>query len=145
MPLNNLDTECALYRQLLDTLGVIIFVKDDDNNIVYANKAAAGTVNVTPAEMLGTHASQWYEAEECAKFLANDLDVIHNNRPKLNIIESYTKPDGQKRWLRTSKYPLNRADGSPWLLALYAVDVTELMMAQKAAQPFRPGDPSGDD
>ena len=67
----------------------------------------------SPAEIIGKNDFElpWTE-EEAIGYRQCDRQVIEQNQPELNIIETVTRADGTKRWLDTSKVPLLDGNGT---------------------------------
>ncbi len=64
-------------------------------------------------------------------FRKDDLFVMDNNKPKYNIIERQSRPDGSIAWLNTNKVPLLGIDGNVvGLLGTYE-DITERKQAEQ--------------
>lgn len=133
MPMGTEKGELALLRSLFDTMDVMVIVEDGQNNMIYVNQAAANSLNASREEVQGTNAMKWYPIQDVAKYLVDDIEVLKTGKAKKNIIETYTLPSGEKRWVKTNKYPITDSEGKPWLVAMCAVDVTNMMAATKVA------------
>jgi PAS domain S-box-containing protein len=111
------------YQAVFDTLPQIIFLKDRDNGIIRANKAAAESMGLTPADLEGRSTYELYP-EHAAKYHRDDLEVIASGKPKLDIVEPYEVAPGDVRWVRTDKTPYRDAKGDIVGVVASVTDVT---------------------
>lgn len=91
-------------EEIFDNVDAFIFVKDDKNRIVYANKFACDIMKVKCADIAYKDLSELTDDEDLIqKYGRNDLDVLQG-KPKLNIKEPlFTDP---QRWFITHKLPI---------------------------------------
>ena len=131
---NKIQIDQQRHEQLiLDSIPAMIWQKDDKNNIVNLNRAAAESVGKSIREVKGLNASEIYPYE-ANDYLQDDLDVINSNEPKLNIIEQY-QAEAKKLWIRTDKYPLNLDNESDDKgVLVISTDVTEQKETQEALE-----------
>jgi PAS domain S-box-containing protein len=123
------------YKLLLDNIPACIFYKDDKNNIILANQRACESIGLPAHKIEGRSTLQFFPQELAHQYYQDDMEVIHSNMPKRNIIEPYKTPVGETRWMRTDKIPLpERPDGSRTLLVV-AFDVTEEMHHAEISTP----------
>ncbi len=108
---------------VFDAMPFLMFYKDTRNNIIRVNRTVADSFGVTPDDMADTPTSRWYP-DEAEDYYADDLEVIQTGRPKLGIVEQVVV-NGEKRWVRTDKFPTRAADGSIDGVVLLAHDITE--------------------
>ena len=65
-----------------------------------------------PADLIGLddYAMGW--SEQADLYRADDRRVMESGQPRIDFEEPQTTPDGEPRWLRTSKVPLRDASGA---------------------------------
>jgi PAS domain S-box-containing protein len=125
-----LQTECEGYRELLDALPALIFLKDDHNTIIRANRKACESIGLPHEQVEGRRTEDFYPAELAAAYLKDDLAVIETGQARLGIIEPNRTPKEETRWVRTDKIPYYiQTLRSPGVLVM-ALDVTEQLHRQ---------------
>jgi PAS domain S-box-containing protein len=122
--INSLPPE--VLAQVLDTLPVRIFWKDQDSRFLGCNQRFADDAGVAdPQEFVGHSDFFFYEPAQAEAFRNDDADVMYHRRPKLGILEKINKMDGSVIWLETNKWPMLDADGhAVGIIGMYQ-DVTE--------------------
>ena len=112
-------------QTVLDALPAFVFYKDDANRIIRLNDAAAHSIGGTVASIEGEQTEAFFPAEDAAAFARDDMQVLRTGRPKLGIVEPYEATPGERRLVRTDKFPLADLDGNYTRLVAIATDVTE--------------------
>jgi PAS domain S-box-containing protein len=129
-----------LLHQIIDANPSLIFVKDWDGRFVLVNQATADIYDTTVEDLTGkTDADFNPNAEEVARVLRDDREVMLSGKPKVITEESVTNPaTKQTRWFQTIKIPLRLpGEDSPTLLGV-ATEITvrkqleeQLLQSQK--------------
>jgi PAS domain S-box-containing protein len=124
-----------LLQTIIDTVPMRIFWKDTELRYMGCNFVFAGDAGAAkPDELFGKDDYQIGWKEQVEQYRADDLNVIKSGIPKLSYEERLTTPDGQKKWIRTSKVPLrNEANGTLGVLGIYD-DITECKQAEEILQ-----------
>ena len=136
--------EVALQRRereeqiIFDSVPAMIWYKDKDNRILRANKAAADSMGLRVEELEGKSTHDLYP-EEANRYYQDDLKVIKTGQPKRGIVEPYRNAAGEKRWLRTDKIPYRDDKGEIIGVIVFAVDITEQVLADEALQNAHAG------
>ncbi|EDY82398.1 PAS fold family [Verrucomicrobiia bacterium DG1235] len=118
-------------RQLLDTLPAYVWYKDDKNNILRVNRAAADSVGFSIEELEGKSTKDVFP-EEADEYYKDDLEVIESGQAKLGYVESYTPKKGAARTIRTDKIPYLDPNGKVVGVVALVTDITELVASQEA-------------
>ncbi len=123
-------------RKILDTAPQRIFWKDRHSVFLGCNRRLAEDAGYAdPNDLIGKDDTGTASAEMAAHYQADDRLVMESDRPKLDFEEPQMRPDGSRRWLRTSKVPLHGPDGRViGILGTYE-DITE----RKRAEVVRAG------
>jgi PAS domain S-box-containing protein len=117
---------------IIDAIPAYLFYKDDKNTILDLNIMAAQSIGHSADEIRGRPTEDFFPAEDCAKFLEADLEVIRSGRPKLGIVECYeTGENNERRHIRTDKIPLRGPSGEFDRLVAIATDTTEIVRANE--------------
>lgn len=107
---------------ILDSMDVCIFVKDNDNNFLYVNETLADIIGTNKHGLIGRNISDLFEdTPQTRQYFINDMEVLHTDRPKLKIKETLAG----KTFL-TSKYPINLINGERGILGV-SIDITETL------------------
>jgi PAS domain S-box-containing protein len=106
------ESQQILYS-VLDTIPVRVFWKDTNLNYLGCNRQFAHDSGFSsPQDLIGKSDYEMGWAEQADLYRADDRTVIESGIPKLNYEEPQTTPDGRHIWLRTSKIPLQDAQGT---------------------------------
>ncbi len=110
------ETELFNSRQMLqlvlDTIPQRVFWKARDFSYLGCNKLFAHDAGLDhPDTVVGKDDFELSWKDTAQLYRDDDRWVMENNIAKLNFEEPQTRPDGSQLWLRTSKVPLNDAEG----------------------------------
>lgn len=124
---NALDLQQMLLRKVIDTAPSLIFVKDWDGHFILVNQAAADIYGTSVDHLVGkTDADFNPNAEEVARFLADDREVMDTQTPKLITEEPVTNPaTGITRWFQTIKVPLTLPGNLHHLVLGVGTDISQ--------------------
>jgi PAS domain S-box-containing protein len=114
------------YRMVFDSVPAMVWYVDLDGKVLRANKTTSEILGLDADEIIGRNTLEIFPPQEAARFLDDNREVITSGRPKIEIVESYTKPDGQKRWAQTDKIPYCDDRGKIIGVIIFVKDVTEL-------------------
>ncbi|SES79994.1 PAS domain-containing hybrid sensor histidine kinase/response regulator [Hymenobacter actinosclerus] len=122
-----------LFRQVIDTVPNLIYLKDRAGNYVLANEATARFYDLSHEELLRAALPE-LEARfpSMAQYRRQDEQVLRSGQ---EIDEEATLTDGQggQRWFRTVKRPFVLTDGTVQVLGVDN-DITELKCTQQALE-----------
>ena len=68
--------------------------------------------------------------EDVQRYIADDAEVMENNRPKLHFTEELQRADGTRIWIDTSKVPLTDAQGRVYGVLGMHEDITQRKLRQ---------------
>ena len=127
---NELRKNQQFLRIIFDTTPNLVFVKDDQQRYVMANKALADLFNVPYSEMIGKTDEEiaGYDLglkEEFRQFCRYDSDVIENQKTVTDVIGFLHDKNAVLKCYRAIKKPILFPDQPTNLLGI-AIDVTEL-------------------
>ena len=111
---------------ILESLTEHLVYQTTDNTIIWANKAAADSVNTSPQELIGRKCYQiWNNREEpCDK-----CSVVKSLKSQKPEISEMTTPDG-KVWL-VAGYPVKDKDNNIIGVVESTLDITEKKIAEQ--------------
>jgi diguanylate cyclase (GGDEF)-like protein/PAS domain S-box-containing protein len=116
--------ERRLLRAMIDQVPDYLFAKDTQSRFVVANKAVAADLGYDPEGLLGKSDLELHPAEIARDFYANEQRIIRVGEPILDHEEYVVRPNGERRWLSTSKAPLRNDDGEIVGLVGISRDIT---------------------
>lgn len=118
------------YKALLDDDRMIVFVKDEQLNVVFANKAFLELYapDVRPY-VVGMASANHFLNTEAKVFQAEDIKAFQTGFSE--IVEEITDYTGRVRILHSRKIRYQDKDGRPLMLGL-ALDVSDLSQREKA-------------
>jgi two-component system aerobic respiration control sensor histidine kinase ArcB len=115
-----------LQDSLMDHLpNYFIFWKDLNGNYMGCNRAFAELAGQKdPKSLIGKSDYEYWSEEESNAYVTDDKLVMESGKPKLNIEESQTTPEGKRTTLSTSKVPLIDEAGKLYGLLGICSDIT---------------------
>jgi len=124
-----------MLKDVINTIPVRVFWKDLEGRFLGCNRLFAQDAGrPSPESLLGDNDFNMGWADQAELYRADDRTVIELDQPKINYEEPQTTPDGQQRWLRTSKIPLRDGEGHVYgILGVYE-DITERKHVEAALQ-----------
>ena len=127
-----LQFERAFFRQVIDAVPSVIFVKDLEGRFLLGNKALARSYGTSPENLIGLTEENFNpNADEVAHFYRSDLDVMSTGRTKVIPEVKVTHADGLVHWYNSVKIPLIDDDQCNKLLVV-ATDITERRRTDEA-------------
>ncbi len=119
-----LDRVQTELRSVLDAVPSRIWYKDDKNNILRLNQAAAMSMGMTVAEVEGKNTYDLF-GMAAKSYHEGDLKVLRSGEAIRGLIEAYTPESGEQGWVTTDKIPFDDNTNEPRILVV-ATDITEL-------------------
>ncbi len=128
-----LAAERNLLSTLIDNLPDNIFIKNSDGRIVMDNSAHRRLLGVTTQEeTMGKTDFDFFPQELAASYYADEQEIIRLGEALINREELTVNPDGEQRWLLTTKVPLRDHQGMITGIVGINRDITERKMAEEA-------------
>ena len=128
-----LAQERNLLRTLVDSLPDVIFAKDTQGRFILKNEADIHIMGAnSTSEVIGKTDFDYYPRELAERFYADDQQVIHTGLPLINQEEPSIGPEGNERWILTTKVPLR--DSQDKIVGLVGIghDITERKHTEEA-------------
>jgi len=125
-----------MLAHILNSVTQSVFWKDHNSVYLGCNAAFLRTAGLTSQEeILGkTDLDLPWPRQDAEGYIADDREVMENNRPKYHIIEQEQRVDGTRLWVDTTKVPLADISGHVYgVLGVYE-DITERKEAEEALQ-----------
>jgi len=130
---NALRESEALLTGLVENMLATVQVKDREGRYLLVNQRFADVLGVSPDEILGKTAHDFYPADIADKFEAHDREVLETGTPsELEIESTLANRDGSKLFYSSTKIPIPGPDGSPAALAGINIDITERKRTENA-------------
>jgi PAS domain S-box-containing protein len=127
-----ISRERSLLRTIIDISPDAIYVKDRPCHKTLANPAELKYMGCqTESEAVGKSDFEIYPEELARGYFADDQAVIEGGQPVLNREEKVVSPNGEVRWVLSSKIPLRDADGNITGLVGMGRDITERRKAEE--------------
>ncbi|MEO6012496.1 MAG: EAL domain-containing protein [Devosia sp.] len=133
--------EKSWMRAMIDQVPDYLFVKDQQNRFVIANRAVAADLGRTPDSIVGLTDLDVHSSDRSGEFMADDSRVIQSGEAMIDKEEFVLLPSGQQRWLSTSKVPLRDASGAIVGLIGVARDITLRKQAEEQVRYLAYFDP----
>jgi PAS domain S-box-containing protein/putative nucleotidyltransferase with HDIG domain len=120
-------------QMILDSVPAIITYKDTESKIIRANKTLANSLKMPVKDIVGKTTEELFPKEQAEKMRKDDKKVIISGKPKRNIIQPYTTPDGI-RWLITDKIPYKDKEGKVTGVIGLSKDITVQRKSEEELQ-----------
>lgn len=136
------EEELSQLRQMLqlvlDTIPQRVFWKDRSYSYLGCNRPFADDAGLDgPDAIVGKNDYELGWNDVAGNYRDDDREVMDSGLSKLNYEESQTVPQGEPRWLRTSKVPLHNRNGAViGVLGTYE-DITERKRVEDALSAER--------
>jgi len=130
-----LAEERNLLRMVIDNLPDVIYAKDNDARKIVANPADLKLMGCkTEAEVLGKTDFEFYPKDIATKLIQDDHSVLWQGQSIIGREEKIIKPDGEVRWLLTTKVPWR--DAADKIIGLVGVgrDITDKKRLEEQSQ-----------
>jgi diguanylate cyclase (GGDEF)-like protein/PAS domain S-box-containing protein len=101
-----------MLRAVLASVPDLIYVKNKKSHFLLANQGTADFMGAASAsELVGKSDFDYYDSEIAAGFYQDEQHIIATGEPLLSQDEHIGEPNGQTRYLLTTKVPLRDAEG----------------------------------
>jgi diguanylate cyclase (GGDEF)-like protein/PAS domain S-box-containing protein len=127
-----LREEIFLLETLMDNVPDTIYFKDRESRFTRVNRYAAARFGIaSPAAAVGKTDADYFAHEHAAKALRDEQEIIRTGKPLVNVEEKETLPEGEIRWVSTTKLPLRDRGGN--IVGTFGLsrDITHLKKAEE--------------
>jgi two-component system sensor histidine kinase/response regulator len=125
--------ERNLLRTLIDNMPDCIYVKDRESRFLAANSGVARLMGVSsPDELLGKTDFEFFPPDLAQRYRNDEVEVIENGHPVINREEPTCTPEGEQRWLLTTKVPVRDRRGAVVAVVGMGRDITVRKAAEAA-------------
>lgn len=125
----NLKDTSSLLQKVIDTIPARVFWKDRNSIYLGANADFLKDCEKARVEdIIGLSDYDLFSQKDAEAYRLDDAEVVRSGRPKIDIEEPQTLPNGKVIWLRTNKIPLKDSEGNTIGLMGSYHDITEQVM-----------------
>ncbi len=123
---SKLDAERNLLRTLVDNLPDCIYAKDAGGRKILVNPGDLKNLGVkTEAEAIGKTDFDFFPKEVAAEFFKTEQRVLEKGEALINQEEKVVRPNGEVRWVLTTKIPWRDTNGKIIGLVGIGRDITD--------------------
>jgi PAS domain S-box-containing protein len=120
----------ALLHLIGDSTPDMIYAKDRDSRVLYANRAAYEIIGKPAEQVIGHCDLDWADdSAQARSIIENDRAVMASGETR-DVDEAFTSPSGETRHYRSVKSPLRDAEGRTIGLVGVTSDVTTRRQAE---------------
>lgn len=128
-----LSRERSLLHALIDHLPDLIYVKDTQSRFLIANAAEVRLLGAKSFEdLLNKSDRDFFPRDLADKYLADEQALLSSGQRFLTVEELTVDPDGNNKWLLTTKVPFYNGDGTIAGLVGIGRDITDRKRAENA-------------
>src|SRR5581483_4337677 len=121
-----LQEERNLLRTLIDNMPDCIYAKDAQGRKIIANPGDLKNLGCkTEADAIGKTDFDLFPKEIAERFFQGEQKVLQKGEPLVNQEEKVVRPDGETRWILSTKVPWHDAEGRIIGLVGIGRDITE--------------------
>jgi len=113
------------YQTIFDSVPAMVWYVDVEGKVLRANKYISKLMGKPAEDLVGKSFYDIFPAHEAVKFYKDNMEVINSKKPKLQIIESYTAANNEKRWAQTDKIPYLDQSGDVVGVIVFVQDITD--------------------
>ncbi len=125
-----LAQERRLLRTIIDNIPDHIYVKDVKSRFKLINPAVMRALGVTDYEdIIGKTDFEFHTPELATGYFANEQRILNLGESMINQREKILAPDGENRWLASTKIPLRNQQGDITGLVGINRDITDVESA----------------
>jgi diguanylate cyclase (GGDEF)-like protein/PAS domain S-box-containing protein len=124
-----------LLETLMDNVPDAIYFKDRESRFTRINRYQATRLGLaSPALAVGRTDFDYFTDEHAAQALRDEQEILRTGEPLVNVEEKETLPNGEFRWVSTTKLPLRDRQGS--IVGTFGIsrDITERKKAGEQLQ-----------
>ncbi|WP_045688892.1 PAS domain S-box protein [Hymenobacter sp. AT01-02] len=122
-----------LFRQVIDTVPNLIYLKDQHSNYVLANQATAQLYSMSTDELVHTPIEELQKVfPDLERYRRHDEQVLRTQQ-EMTQEETFSPGDDNVRWFYSTKRPFLLADGTVQVLGVDN-DITALKCSEQALQ-----------
>jgi len=122
-----LADKTILFRNLLDTIPDLIWLKDTEGKFLSCNKEFEKFFQIDESFIIGKKEEAFLDPTLAETFLAHDLEVLKTLQQKITQEEVYLKAGEEKKIFQTIRKPIHNAKGELFGVLCIARDITKIV------------------
>lgn len=127
------EHERQLLRVLMESIPDPIYFKDSSSKFIRINRETARVLGAaTPEECIGKMDADFLETEYALRTFEEEQEIVRSGKAISGRIEKLAAADGAKRWMSTTKVPIDGKNGLASGLACISRDITSLKDAEES-------------
>jgi PAS domain S-box-containing protein len=135
-----LTSERDLMQALMDNIPLAIYIKDADSCYTRLNRSAAHLLGAREAtEIVGKTDFDLLAADLAQTSHEEEQELIRTAQPMIDRVEYSPTPEGEPRWMLTTKVPIFGADGRVSGIVGVSRNITSRMQAEEALRKLNVG------
>ncbi|MEW6645945.1 MAG: EAL domain-containing protein [Pseudomonadota bacterium] len=119
------------YQMIFDAVPAFIWYFDAEGRVLRTNRRAADFLGLRVSQTLGRSLFELFPPAFAARCQTSNLEVIHNGREQVNLIEPLQRRNGELVWLRIDKAPFHDEHGTIRGVVVFSSDVSGEIKAQE--------------
>ena len=122
----------ALLRCLVDAIPATVYFKDKDLRYLAANKAFAEMTGIRNTDIEGRTDYDFFSKPDAEHHREKDRQIIKSGKPLLNTEEPVISPNGNAKWIMSTKVPYHNEDDRVVGMVGISIDITERKNMEEA-------------
>ncbi len=126
-----LQFESNLLNSLLKNIPDSVYFKDKEARFIRVSRSKAEHLDTDQKSIIGKTDFDFYPEEEAQRMYEDDMRVMEEEEPIVDKVEEITRPNGEDKWVSTTKVPRYNEDGEVIGLLGISRDITERREAEE--------------
>ena len=127
---DQLAEEKEFFEDVLDSVGHLVLVKDDERKVLHLNRFFEQYVGISRSDAIGRPIDEFF-SPEIAKRLRRDDNEVFERGEAVRVERQLPAADGSIGTLLTERSPLRRADGSIYGIVTVGLDISDRLAAER--------------
>jgi len=126
-----IESQRVFLRNIIDANPNMIYVIDQQNRIILANRIFADTLGTLPEQLIGMKIQDLTSDSDLARIIQHaDISLLSHDKSRIENEEHFTDAKGNSHWVLSIRIPLKNEKGDIVQLIGVSTDITQIKQAE---------------
>ena len=126
-----IESQRIFLRNVIDANPNMIYVIDQQNRIILANRIFADTLGTLPEQLIGMKIQDLTSDSDLARIIQHaDISLLSHDKSRIENEEHFTDAKGNSHWVLSIRIPLKNEEGDIVQLIGVSTDITQIKQAE---------------
>ena len=126
-----IENQRIFLRNVIDANPNMIYVIDQQNRIILANRIFADTLGILPEQLIGMKIQDLTSDSDLARIIQRaDISLLSHDKSRIENEEHFTDANGNSHWVLSIRIPLKNEEGDIVQLIGVSTDITQIKQAE---------------